>query len=50
MGLILLVVLGIVAIIVLNVLKAQGVSLPGVSFGAWLEPPRAEAYCHDPAS
>lgn len=29
MGLILLVVLGIVAIIVLNVLKAQGVSLPG---------------------
>lgn len=30
MGLILLVVLGIIAIIVLNILKAQGVSLPGV--------------------
>ena len=31
MALVLLVVLGIVAIIVLNILKAQGVSLPGVS-------------------
>lgn len=30
MGLVLLVVLGIIAIIVLNILKAQGVSLPGV--------------------
>ena len=31
MGLILLVILGIVAIIVLNVLKTKGVVLPGVS-------------------
>lgn len=30
MGLVLLVVLGIIVIIVLNILKAQGVSLPGV--------------------
>lgn len=39
MGLVLLVVLGIIGIIVLNILKAQGVSLPGVrglAGGGWL--------------
>lgn len=35
MGLVLLVVLGIIVIIVLNILKAQGVSLPGVGPRAW---------------
>lgn len=39
MGLVLLVVIGIIVIIVLNILKAQGVSLPGVGrlqpCGAW---------------
>ena len=42
MGLVLLVVVGIIVIIVLNILKAQGVSLPGVGgcrsrcCGAWV--------------
>lgn len=39
MGLILLVVLGIIAIIVLNILKAQGVSLPGNRRRLLWEPP-----------
>lgn len=49
MALILLVVLGIVAIIVLNILKAQGVSLPGVrlvdSASTCIDPPCEPACC-----
>lgn len=42
MGLVLLVVLGIIAIIVLNILKAKGVNLPGVRAAAGARPGGAD--------